>query len=80
METPRSSISEPSSSPRIDDTVHSAAGFAIERPKSACDEQFKEHHDAWYPRRLSYSIAQNAIETWYLSASALLTQAISFRH
>jgi hypothetical protein len=67
-ETPRSSISEPvtTSSPHLSDN-HSPPPqvLSIDRPKSACDDQLKEHHDAWYPRRLSFSIAQDAIETWY---------------
>jgi hypothetical protein len=68
--TPHSSLSEPLSPP--EDVEHgtstfSPPGLTIERPKSACDEQIKQHHDAWYPRRLSFSIAQDAIETWYFS-------------
>ena len=68
-ETPRSSMSEPASmsSPQPEDRQSPAAGLSIERPKSASDDQLKEHHEAWYPRRLSFSIAQDAIETWYLS-------------
>jgi hypothetical protein len=63
--TPHSSASERMSPPG--DIEHStfSPGLTIERPKSACDEQIKQHHDAWYPRRLSFSIAQDAIETWY---------------
>jgi len=51
--------------------------FSLERPKSACDE-FKEHHNAWYPRRVSFSIAEDAVETWYIIFNELwLTQALS---
>jgi hypothetical protein len=74
-ETPRSSISEPreqKSSPQVieppqdeDEVPPPVIGASIERPKSASDEMLKEHHDAWYPRRLSFSIAQEAIEIWY---------------
>jgi hypothetical protein len=66
-ETPRSSVSEPMYSPRIirEDPDPTSVPLSIDRPKSACDELLKEHHDAWYPRRLSFSIAQDAIETWY---------------
>jgi hypothetical protein len=65
-------MSEPaslSSPPQPEDKQSLAAAFlSIERPKSASDEQLKEHHEAWYPRRLSFSIAQDAIETWYISS------------
>jgi hypothetical protein len=66
-DTPETSASEPMSPPvdRVS-SPPSLVALSIERPKSACDEQIKEHHDAWYPRRLSFSIAQDAIETWYL--------------
>jgi hypothetical protein len=74
-ETPRSSISEPreqKSSPQVlpppaqveEEVPLPVPGASIERPKSASDELLKEHHDAWYPRRLSFSIAEEAIETW----------------
>jgi hypothetical protein len=65
--TPDTSASEPMSPPQESNHVNSnglADAPSIERPKSACDE-IKEHHDAWYPRRLSFSIAQDAVETWY---------------
>ena len=55
LETPRSSLSVPRSSPPL--SIDS-------RPMSAYSE--REHHDAWYPRRLSFSVAQDAIETWYV--------------
>jgi hypothetical protein len=56
------------SSPHMSDNQSpQPAALSIDRPKSACDDQLKEHHDAWYPRRLSFSIAQDAIETWYAS-------------
>jgi hypothetical protein len=80
-DTPRSSFSESRSPPQLHDppqeisTLHSLVG--IERPKSASDEQIKEHHDSWYPRRLSFSIAQEAIETWYPPKAKCLTQAVS---
>jgi len=73
-ETPRSSISEPrdqKSPPQVvppaddeEEVPLPVLGASIERPKSASDEILKEHHNAWYPRRLSFSIAQEAIETW----------------
>lgn len=64
IETPRSSISEPDFSPHGEDESPQPR-FIPERPKSACDELFKEHHEAWYPRRVSFSVAQEAIEIWY---------------
>jgi hypothetical protein len=68
MDTPRSSFSESRSPPQVHDPPQEISILQslvwIERPKSACDE-IKEHHDSWYPRRLSFSIAQDAIETWY---------------
>lgn len=68
-ETPRSSISEPRSPLQVyeDPTPPPPPPTAvpIDRPKSVCDELPKEHHDAWYPRRISFSIPQDAIETWY---------------
>ena len=70
IETPRSSISEPRSPSQVyQDPIlpppPPPTAVPIDRPKSACDESLKEHHDAWYPRRLSFSIAQDAVETWY---------------
>jgi hypothetical protein len=66
-ETPRSSISETRFFPQVPLEASSPPdALTIDRPKSACSELFKEHHDAWYPRRLSFSIAQDAIETWYV--------------
>jgi hypothetical protein len=70
-ETPRSSMSEPasmSSPPQPEDRQSPSDSLPnIERPKSASDEHLKEHHEAWYPRRLSFSMAQDAVETWYTS-------------
>jgi hypothetical protein len=66
-DTPETSASEPMSpSQERIGSPPTPTSLSIERPKSACDEQIKEHHDAWYPRRLSFSIAQDAIETWYM--------------
>lgn len=80
-DTPRSSFSESRSPPQLHDPPQEISTFpslvGIERPKSVCDEQLKEHHDSWYPRRLSFSIAQDAIETWYPPKSTWLTQAVS---
>jgi hypothetical protein len=71
-ETPRSSLSEPRSPSQIlEDPIPPPpppTAVPIDRPKSASDKLLKEHHDAWYPRRLSFSIAQDAIETWYKSS------------
>jgi hypothetical protein len=68
-DTPRSSFSESRSPLQLHDPPQEISTWpnlvGIERPKSASDEQIKEHHDSWYPRRLSFSIAQDAIETWY---------------
>jgi hypothetical protein len=64
-DTPRSSVSEPRSAPQHDDSSSPPTSIEIERPKSASDELLKEHHNAWYPRRLSFSTAQDAVETWY---------------
>jgi hypothetical protein len=62
-----------SSPPQPEDRQSPAAvALSIERPKSAIDEQIKEHHEAWYPRRLSFSIAQDAIETWYVSPTSFI--------
>jgi hypothetical protein len=65
-DTPETSASEPMSlhEDRANSPPSAPPPASIERPKSACDEQIKEHHDAWYPRRLSFSIAQDVIETW----------------
>ena len=66
-------MSEPasmSSPPQPEDRQSPLVGPPnIERPKSASDDHLKEHHVAWYPRRLSFSIAQDAIETWFISLS-----------
>ena len=73
-ETPRSSLSEPRSPPQVyeEPSPHPPPpDVPIDRPKSASYELFKEHHDAWYPRRLSFSIAQDAIETWYSSSGVI---------
>jgi len=76
-------MSEPaslSSPPQPEDKQSLAAAFlSIERPKSASDEQLKEHHEAWYPRRLSFSIAQDAIETWYISSISSHAGNIPFK-
>src|SRR5271156_6592076 len=87
-ETPRSSISEPrelKASPQVvpptqdeEEISLPVLGASIERPKSASDETLKEHHDAWYPRRVSFSIAEEAIETWYASLNPYLIQEIPF--
>ena len=74
-DTPRSSI-DSQNSPQIDNPL--VMPVPLDRPKSAgCDIQ--EHHDAWYPRRLSFSTAQEAIETWYKNRfpESSLIQAIS---
>jgi len=73
IETPRSSLSEPRSPFQIHEDLNPPpppppTAVPIDRPKSASDGLLKEHHDAWYPRRLSFSIAQDAIETWYESS------------
>lgn len=83
-ETPRSSISEPREQksppqivqpPKDEEELPTAPvlGASLERPKSASDEILKEHHDAWYPRRVSFSIAEEAIETWYSLVTPFLT-------
>jgi hypothetical protein len=59
--TPRTSSSQEETQELPPLIVHE-----IERPKSVNEE--REHHDAWYHRRLSYSVAQDAVETWHCIA------------
>ena len=82
-DTPRSSISEPRSPPQVQEEPLLPPPLpppvvATERPKSACEGILKEHHDAWYPRRLSFSIAQDAIETWYVICGRRLFRQYPF--